>query len=281
MIEGGVEPHTDNHAIAFDSSYRMLLGNDGGLWRYDPVGPSWTNLIGLHPRLTGTVVGGSQDNGTESTTGSLTWTEIEGGDGGFAQIGQTLDTRWYHVAPVGSLGPTNFFRRSDNSGASWASKTTGFVNATSNFYPPFAVDPTNGDHLFIGLDRIYESVNAADLWTPISTPGSGGFTSGGSTVRALAYAPGTTTVYAVTGSSSIFVTTNDGTCWTSHPLPVAGQVNEIDIDPNDATGMTAYAVFGSTTTADQGNVEVKVPSRVTSEMAPVVLVQLVPPSVVL
>ena len=62
---GGCQPHTDSHAMAFDSSSRLLLGNDGGIWRFDPAGPSWTNLngnlntiqftgIGLHPTSTQT-----------------------------------------------------------------------------------------------------------------------------------------------------------------------------------------------------------------------------------
>jgi hypothetical protein len=253
---GGIEPHTDNHAITFDSSSRMLLGNDGGIWRYDPTVPSWTNLngnlntiqftgVGLHPSSTSTIVGGSQDNGTESSTGSLVWSMIDGGDGGFAQISQTIATRWYHVAPVGSFGPTHFFRRSDNSGASWMDKTSDFVNTNSIFYPPFTVDPTNGDHLFIGLDRVYESTTAADGWFPISTPGSGGFPSG-TTVRAVAYAPGTSpaVVYAATGAG-IYVTTNDGTSWNSRSLPAGGTVNEIDVDPSDATGQTAVAIISS------------------------------------
>jgi len=70
-------------AIVFDSSNRMLIGNDGGIWRYDSTVPSWTDLngnldtiqfqgIGLHPHRPTTVVGGSQDNGTELYTATQT-----------------------------------------------------------------------------------------------------------------------------------------------------------------------------------------------------------------
>ena len=280
-IVGGVEPHTDSHAIALDFTNRMLIGNDGGIWRYDATVPSWTNLngnlntiqfqgISLHPTSAGTVLGGSQDNGTELYTGSLVWAETDGGDGGFAQISQTTSTRCYAVHPVGSFGPTAFFRRSDSSCAAgtWIAETTGFLNANSDFYPPFVVDPTNGDHLVIGLDRVYESTSAANPWTAISTPGTNGFNNviSGTTnnVDTVALAPANgvnpEVIYAATGNGSggslIFVTTNDGGAWTERDLPActatghysAGcRVNQIVTDPSDPTGNTAVAVTNNFT----------------------------------
>jgi hypothetical protein len=41
----GITPHTDSHAMAFDSSRRLLLGSDGGVWRFDPTVPSWTKSL--------------------------------------------------------------------------------------------------------------------------------------------------------------------------------------------------------------------------------------------
>ena len=128
---GGVSPHTDNHAMAFDSAGRMLLGTDGGIWRYDSTVPSWTNLngnintiqftgIGLDPSSTTKAVGGSQDNGSEVYNGNTIWTETIGGDGGFAKISQTAPTRYYHTFTGNSLA------RSDSSGA------TGTCTSTSS-----------------------------------------------------------------------------------------------------------------------------------------------------
>jgi len=257
---GGVEPHTDNHAMAFDPSGKLLLGNDGGVWRYDPTGPSWTNLngnlntiqftgIGLTGISTSPIGGGSQDNGTEKYTGTLVWSAIDGGDGGLTQISQTLATRWYHVAPPQSFGNCCFFRRSDDSGSTWMNKT-GFTFNSANFYPPFTVDPSNGNHLFIGLDYVNESTTQGDSWTAVGTPGTAGFNPSDFNVDSVAFAPGTTTIYAAVGgefaaNSQIYVTTNHGTLWTQHNLPVGGRVNEIDVDPNDATGQTAYAAINT------------------------------------
>ena len=281
-IVGGVQPHTDSHAIAFDSTNRMLIGNDGGIWRYDSTVPNWTDLnsnlntiqftgVGLHPSSVGTVVGGSQDNGTELYSGSLTWTETDGGDGGYAQISPTQASRCYAIHPVGSFGPSAFFRRSDSGCAAgtWMSEASGFVNTNSNFYPPFTLDRTNGDHLLIGLDRVYESTSAAAVWTAISAPGSNGFNSAGNNVDSVALAPANSpnpqVLYAATGgefasTSKIFVSNNDGATWTERDLPVCPtnanisegcRVNQIVTDPNDSTGQTAIAVTSNFTAGGQ------------------------------
>jgi photosystem II stability/assembly factor-like uncharacterized protein len=257
----GVTPHSDSHAMAFDSRRRLLLGNDGGIWRYTPgidlcQFGSWTNLnsnlntiqfygVGLHPTSTTVAVGGSQDNGTEVFSGGLTWQQTSNSDGGRAQISPTNPSRWYGQTPF------IHFIRNDNSGAagSWSVKTSGLIPMSySNSLPPYVVDPSNGDHLLIGLDRVYETTNGGDLWNPISSPAVAGFNNNGNRVDSVALAPGTTTFYAATGGldaniSQIFMTTNGGTSWIEHDLPVSGRVNEIDIDPNDATGQTAYAVI--------------------------------------
>lgn len=280
-IVNGVEPHTDSHAIAIDSSNRMLIGNDGGIYRYDSTVPSWTDLnsnlntiqlegIGLHPTSNSTVVGGSQDNGTEMYSNNLEWTEVAGGDGGLAQFSQTDPSVCYAIHPVGSFGPSAFFQESDGGceAGTWTAATSGFVNANSNFYAPFYVDPTNGDHLTVGLDRDYESSNDAASWTPVSTPGSGGFNSGGNDVDSVAISPANgpynQVLYVATGgafavSSQIFVSTSDGGAWTEHDLPTCTQdantsegcrVNQIVVDPNDPSGDTAFAV---TSTLSSGN----------------------------
>ena len=275
---GTVTPHTDSHAITFDSVGRMLLGTDGGLFRYDPAGPSWTVLnsnlntiqfygIGLDPNSASVMIGGSQDNGTEVDNGNLVWIEVQPGDGGFSQISQTSDWRCYASHPTASFH-SQFFWRSDDSCADWNSETSGFLNLNSNFTMQFVVDPANGNHLALGMDRVYESTNEANKWVAISTPGSNGFNNkSGSTIYNLdtvAMAPGSPppVIYAATQSlssssqSAIFVSTTDGAYWTEQDLPSCStdyfngcHVNQITVDPNDPSGMTAFAVtnqFSST-----------------------------------
>ena len=271
-IVSGIAPHTDNHAMAFDSSNRMLLGNDGGVYRYDSTVPSWTNLnsnintiqftgIGLHPSSLSTVVGGSQDNGTELYSDNKVWNEVEGGDGGMALFSSTNPTRCYAIHPFASYGPADFFRRSDSSCApgTWVSRTAG-LSGNPNFNAPFVVDPQNGDHLLLGTDGIFETTNGGDSWTNIGTPGVGGFNPSGNSVDSVALAPvngvNPQHVYAATGggfsySSNIYVTSNGGTAWADRSLPsctvhsslaIGCRVNQIVTDPSDVTGQTAFAV---------------------------------------
>ena len=86
-------------------------------------------------------------------------------------------------------------------------------------------------------------------WTAISRPGLGGFNATGD-VDSVALAPATSTIYASTGgtfasTSTIFMTTTDGAAWTERDLPVSGRINELDVDPNDPSGQTVYAVINA------------------------------------
>ncbi len=270
-IVNNVQPHTDNHAIAFDSSNRMLAGNDGGIYRYDRTVPSWTDLnsnlntiqftgIGLHPTDLGTVVGGSQDNGTELYSDNLLWVERIGGDGGYAKISQTNPLHCYHEYTGASI------ERSDDGCMTFTvSIYSGiFSNIpdspdSSDFYAPYTLDPANGDHILFGTDYVSESTNAGSSWTALGTPGTNNFNPGDSPVDSIALSPtngsNPAVVYAATGgsfasTSRIFVTSNGGAAWTEHDLPACPsscRVNEIVADPNDLTGHTAFAVTNSIT----------------------------------
>lgn len=103
-------PHSDDHALVFDDNDKLLDGNDGGIWRLAnpaPASAQWTDLnsnlqvtqftgIALHPTDPNTAYGGSQDNGTEKFTGSLTWTLSAGGDGGFVRVDSSNPNTVYH-----------------------------------------------------------------------------------------------------------------------------------------------------------------------------------------
>jgi hypothetical protein len=106
---GGQGPHADHHAAAFDANGDFLDGDDGGIYRYHAATNTWTQLngtatflntiqfqgIGLHPSNINNALGGSQDNGTEQYTGTLSWTLVEGGDGGFVKFSKTNPLRVY------------------------------------------------------------------------------------------------------------------------------------------------------------------------------------------
>jgi uncharacterized repeat protein (TIGR01451 family) len=242
-------PHVDHHAAAFDASGRFLDGDDGGIYRLDnPATIAWTQLngnlstiqfqgIGMHPSNINIVLGGSQDNGTSMYTGALSWSLVEGGDGGQVKFSKTNTSRVYHQAPVGSFGSANFFRRSDSGGTSgWLGKVSGITDPNSqNFYAPFAVDPGNGDRVLYGTAHVNETTNGGDSWTPLGAAFP-------ANVDAIGLAPtDVNTIYASAGGSTYF-TNNHGIVWTLRNLPVSGSVDDIEVDPADS--LTAYAVQG-------------------------------------
>src|SRR5437667_4851123 len=250
-----VQPHVDHHGIDFDANSKLLDGDDGGIYRLDdPTVPSWTDLngnlntiqfqgIGLHPTNANIVIGGSQDNGTELYMGAPLWTETEGGDGGLATFSPTNGNRAYHQIPVLSFGP-NFFRRSDNGGVTWVTKTSSIMvdENVQNFYAPFAVDPGNGDRVLYGTNRVWETTSAGHSWTPISPV----LNTGGNFVDTVAIAPSDANpIYGGTGGtvadrSQIFVTTNHSALWTElDPPEVSARPEEIHVDHPNAT--IAYA----------------------------------------
>jgi photosystem II stability/assembly factor-like uncharacterized protein len=254
----GQGPHADHHGIGFDAAGRLLDGNDGGIWRLDNQTPvRWSNLngnlqitqfygIALHPTDPKTIYGGSQDNGTDKTTGSLAWTEFSfGGDGGYVRIDSNNPHTVYHTFEYQIYGSI-FLQRSDNDGTTWVTKTTGInTSDAGNAYPFYVIDPSNSSRLLLGTNRVYESTNRGDNWTPISTPTMNGWVVA-SPIDRLAVAPtdGNTIYVSVGGdfgnSWHIFVTTNDGGSWIERDLPVTGQIAGLQVDPTNS--QIAYAV---------------------------------------
>ena len=261
---GTVTPHADHHALAFDANGNLLDGDDGGIFRYNPVADNWTDLNGnlqtiqftgvdSHPTNPNAAAGGSQDNGTAVFSGSLTWVETEGGDGGLTKFHKQTPTVLYHQIPVESFG-ANFFRVSTDGGSSWTTRTADIVadEFAQNFYAPFAVDPSNGDHVLYGTNGLWETTNEGTSWAKIATSGVGGFSTVGrcgstgvSCIDAVAIAPSAPSqVFAMAGGGKIFFTADHSTSWAEHDLPAgAGRVNEIDFAPFTST--TAYAVTNS------------------------------------
>src|SRR5262245_30831720 len=247
---GGVGPHVDHHASAFDASGKFLDGDDGGIFRYDPTRNGWTQLngstaflntiqfqgIGLHPTDINVALGGSQDNGTARYTSTLSWTLVEGGDGGLVKFSKTDLSRVYHQSPVASFGSANFFRRSVNGGTTWTGKVSGITDNTSstqNFYAPFVVYPANGDHVLYGARHLWESTNGGDAWTALGAAFPNNIDAIGETDGDL------NTIY-VSAFGSTYVTTNHGATWSPKNLPVTGTVADIQVDPSNA--QVAYAV---------------------------------------
>jgi len=272
-------PHTDLHALTFTADGGELLdGNDGGVWRLenpsvvpihqDDVGTAdlgnlqWTDLntnldttqfvgIALHPTDRQTAYGGSQDNGTEKTTGALPWTTIRDGDGGFTRVDQSNPQTVYHEYYGISL------ERSDDGGLTWNGATTG-INPNdahpadgadpSAFYVPYKLDPANQSRVIYATDHVYESLDKGDNFIAIGSPGVNGFNVN-AVATTLGVAGPTATlpgaVY-VSANKSLYATSDDGAAWANVTVPGANaDLSDIYVNPlNPADVFVARGKFG-------------------------------------
>ena len=258
----GNGPHVDHHSAQIDSQGRLLSGNDGGVWRWDPADGLWTNLngggmaistlngISQHPTNPDIVLGGTQDNGTEIYTGSQAWTHVDPGDGGEVYFDPNDPNVAYHVL-------NGRLQKSTDGGNTWF--FTGF--AFPGLYFSFVVDPINSQRIVIGGIFVTESLDGGQNFTNLDDTLVGA-------VRHLAipsyqgeyqfdpffpvvgdkgastYDPDT--IYATDGFFLV-VTKNHAENWTpatgpnSRTPPGNGRIESITVDPRNRD--TVYVVL--------------------------------------
>jgi photosystem II stability/assembly factor-like uncharacterized protein len=247
--------HADFHSIIYSPSNAnvMYVGNDGGIYRSDNRGDSWSarnNNLFITQFYYGAVAptgnkfyGGTQDNGTLASNGSSNWITMMGGDGGATEVDfnnpNTIYMEYVNLA---------FFKSTDG-GASYIKKMNGiptgpdFWSGTTDrtlFISPFSMDPNNSNTIVAGTYRIWRTVNGADNWSAISGDLTG---DGTSKISTVVIAKGNSNViYAGCTNGRIQVTTNGGTNWNlkNTGLPNA-YCTRISIDPNNSA--TAYATY--------------------------------------
>jgi photosystem II stability/assembly factor-like uncharacterized protein len=264
-------PHTDHHAIVFDTNGKLLDANDGGIWRLDNPDPkniAWTDLngnlntitftgIAVDPTNPSIAYGGSQDNGTEKFTGSLGWTQFGSNDGGFVRVDPTNPSTVYFTY---QHTQNAWFLRSDDGGATWESMMNGIgPNDPAPYYVHYVMDPSNSSRLVLGTNRLYETTDGAYDWTPISAPYTNGWnTARGVTGLGVAYGD-PNTIYADVGSGAIFVTTDHGASWNERDIPGISNVHSFtpplgDIAVDSTNEAVAYVTFDKFSTDLGGSV---------------------------
>jgi photosystem II stability/assembly factor-like uncharacterized protein len=246
-------PHHDNHALAFDANGKLLVGNDGGIWRLESLDTlTWTDLntnlqitqfidMALNPSSADIVYGGTQDNGVVKFQDDYAWSRLTRGDGGAVLVSPTSPTTVYHIVRGSTFYNSHFFRRSTNGGDTWTTKLNGIDLADpKNMYPPVVMDPADSSRLLLGTNRVYETTDRGDNWTARSTPGSGGWV-GSDRIDALAVAPtNVNRIYASAGGH-IFTTANRGTTWTNVSIP-GGDDHIAVLVVNEVNSQIVYAV---------------------------------------
>ncbi|MDV3244728.1 MAG: hypothetical protein LYZ66_06110 [Nitrososphaerales archaeon] len=247
---GGYSPgviHPDQHALAFfpGSPSSIINGNDGGVWKSGNRGATWTNInaglaITQFYSIAGSpdsfLIGGNQDNGCVQYRGSVSWPEVEGGDGGWSGVERTNPSIVY-------CAYTNLdFRKSTDGGTTWRDAITGLnQNDQSRFIAPVAQDPSNPGTLYIGGTHVYKTTNFATSWTDVS--GSIGTT----VVTDLAVAPtSSNTVYLGDLAGNLKVSNDGGTTWQSLGSITGYAISGIAVDPTNANQVYVSAAYQNT-----------------------------------
>lgn len=182
---GGIVPHGDYHALAFDSSGRLVVGTGGGLWRLDdptPAATRWTNINGnleitqfigldVHPTDRNVAYGGTRNNGTLKYTGDPAWTQVRIEDGGFTRVDPRDPSIVYHQFTTSPLVlQSSTLERSDSAGidpdGAGPLMAWNPINSFGppNLYAPYALDNVNSSRLLVGAGAVMESFDRGATW---------------------------------------------------------------------------------------------------------------------
>ena len=245
-VDDSTNVHVDHHVQTFSADATVLyVGNDGGIFSTTTpaaANSTWTSLnstlntamfypgISISPTAPSVAFGGTQDNGILHYQGSLPWSKVACGDGGFTAIDSSQPQNVYaacqDIEVNASVDGGNTFHAAESG-----------INQSDavDFIPPLLIDPSNSSRLYFGTYRLYRSANQAASWTAISpdlTNASGGG------LGTIAVAPSDpNTIYTGAWDGVIFVSRNalatSGATWAARNLPFGQDVTQLTIDPRN------------------------------------------------
>ena len=260
-LDGGESFHSIRHGIHVDQHYilpdpdeplRVWVTNDGGIYRTDNGGETWTSLntnlsmtqfyagIPLHPTDASVVMGGTQDNGTVLYKGTPAWSLLFGGDGGYTAINPVEpnvrygETQW----SSGGGGP-----RRSTGGGFVVSRNGIDTDESAAFIPPLVMDPYEPTVLYFGTERVYRTSDGGDLWEPISPV----LNPGGYATTLAPARPNGRVLYAGTNLGSVHVTEDGGETWRDASAGLPNRViTDFAVHPHDArVAYVTVSGFGS------------------------------------
>ncbi len=247
--------HCDWHRITVDPKNRMRIAaaTDGGVFLSLDGGDSWisknNNLaiamyypgVSIHPTNGTIVLGGTQDNGTNISNGTLLWSGVSGGDGGFTAINPINPKIQYTSCQYTSGGACIYRRDLGAASPQIVSGTAGIVvGDRGRFIAPLVIDPSVPTTLYFGTYRLYRSIDEIKTWVPIS----GDLTRGSGTLTTIAVAPNNSKfIYVGATDGTISLSRDGGTTFStvSAGLPTR-LIQRINVDPADS--LHAMAVIG-------------------------------------
>ncbi|MBS1517991.1 MAG: hypothetical protein JSS91_07880 [Bacteroidetes bacterium] len=243
---GGGGVHVDQHNLDFHPTdpSQMVCVNDGGIWKSTNYGTNWTNMntdqtltqfyrIASDPSNANHILGGTQDNGTQRTIGTINWTAAYGGDGG--------DVCFHSQNNNYILGETqnNGVFRSTNGGSSFSSATSG-LSGSGSWVGPLLSHQDSAGIFYTARQQVFKSTNWGASWFAISTGTSG-------TIRELAISNNSGNVMYASSGSTIYRSTNHGYNFTDVTSGLPGNtITSISVHPDSSNvAVITFSGFGS------------------------------------
>lgn len=262
FVNGTNAPHADGRSLAVNpTTGNLLQGNDGGIFTLpNPSGAfgTWASLnntlgtLEFHSAAFDPVskvgFGGTQDNGTSRQTavGNLGWSLVLGGDG--AQVAVvTSPTNSAQSLRYMSAQYLNSFRKGtyNNTGgqvslvapsltvAGSGGQTIYQFDTSIQFYGPIATNRADGNRLYIGTRRLYESTDQGNNLTVVRDFGAG---TALTVIKADGFS-GTTArpevLYAGTNTGQVWVRKDTGGAMVQLTGYTAGGVADLAVQPTD------------------------------------------------
>jgi len=238
---GGVV-HVDQHNMDFHPTNQNILYavSDGGIWYSTDKGTSWQNKnAGLtltqfyrltsDPSNSNHLAGGTQDNGTQRTTGAINWAAAFGGDGG--------EVCFQPNNPQYILGETqnNGVNRSTNGGTSWSGATSG-LSGTASWVAPFLAHPDSVSIFYTARQQVFKTTNMGANWFAIS--------SALGTIREMAISKSNPNIIYATVGSVAYKSTDRGYTFTNANTGIPSKtITSITIHP-DSSNVALISLSG-------------------------------------
>lgn len=241
--------HADQHGWAFhpDDPNHVYACCDGGVFQSFDSGVNWEEIttgmttmqfydIDVAQNDVGLSMGGTQDNGTNVTSGTTTWMRSLGGDGFHCNIDYTKPDTMYMEYYNGN------HYRSYNRGVT-IGRIMGGIGEGGAWDTPVHLDYTNTAILYTAHNKIYKTTNRGGLWTAKTgtLPGQG------TTIAQSASNPNV--LYAgYSAVRNIHRSTDRGETWA--PVTATGlpnrSITRIKVHPTDPnTLFSSYSGFST------------------------------------
>jgi ligand-binding sensor domain-containing protein len=234
--------HADQHAIAMEppsdavlAHLKLWVGNDGGVWRSEDGGDTWSPrnrglqtlqylTLSHHPDAPGIMIAGAQDNGTQRRLGTAAFELVDYGDGAYTAIDPAVPSLFYDAKSFNAVQRSTKAGRRDSFETADA-KGIG-MNDDALFYAPFVLEPGSPkgtpSPIWVGTDRLYRSTDRGDSFQVVTTrlvtaPTTAPLATQG--VSAIAIAPNNPgRLYAGTSDGRLWRIDRPGASWPSTPF---------------------------------------------------------------